>query len=142
LDGRRCGCGNYGCLETVASDSALAWAITQRLGRKVDIDEVIRLTAEGSLDPAWELARVGRYLAVALAGVINLFNPSTVFIHGNLFALDDRLFPRVLEETRRRALPPSFNECRIVQARSSKRQGAVAAIVEHLTHSLAPALLP
>lgn len=142
LDGRRCGCGNYGCLETVASDSALAWAITQRLGRKVDIDEVIRLTVDGSLDPAWELARVGRYLAVALAGVINLFNPTTIFIHGKLFALDERLFPRVLEETRRRALPPSFDECRIVQARSSKRQGAIAAIVEHLTHSLSPALLP
>jgi N-acetylglucosamine repressor len=142
LDGRRCGCGNYGCLETVASDSALAWAISQRLGRKVDIDEVIRLAREGSLDPAWELARVGRYLAVALAGVINLFNPSTIFIHGKLFALDERLFPRVLEETRRRALPPSFDECRIVQARSSKRQGAIAAIVEHLTQSLSPVLLP
>lgn len=141
LDGRRCGCGNYGCLETVASDSALAWSISQRLGRKVDIDEVIRLAQEGSLDPAWELARVGRYLAVALAGVINLFNPSTVFIHGRLFALDERLFPRVLEETRRRALPPSLDECRIVQARGSKRQGAIAAIVEHLTNTLTPTLL-
>lgn len=141
LDGRRCGCGNYGCLETVASDSALAWAISQRLGRRVDLDEVIRLTREGSLDPSWELARVGRYLAVALAGVINLFNPSMVFIHGGLFALDERLFPRVLEETRRRALPPSFDECRIVQARASKHQGAIAAIVEHLTNSLTSTLL-
>lgn len=142
LDGRRCGCGNYGCLETVASDSALAWALSQRLGRKVDIEDAIRLVREGSLDPAWELARVGRYLAVALAGVINLFNPSTLFIHGKLFALDERLFQRVLEETRRRALPPSFDECRIVQARSSKRQGAVAAIIEHLTNSLSQTLLP
>ena len=40
-DGRRCGCGNHGCLETVASDSSLAWRVSRRLGRTVDIDEVI-----------------------------------------------------------------------------------------------------
>lgn len=142
LDGRRCGCGNYGCLETVASDSALAWAVSQRLGHRVDIDEVIRLVREDELDVSWETARVGRYLAVALAGVINLFNPSTIFIHGKLFALDEQLFPRVLEETRRRALPPSFDDCRIVQARGSKRLGAIAAAIEHLTHSLAATSLP
>ncbi|HEV3049984.1 MAG TPA: ROK family transcriptional regulator, partial [Longimicrobium sp.] len=39
LDGRLCGCGNHGCLETVACDTALAWAVSQRLGRRVDIEE-------------------------------------------------------------------------------------------------------
>lgn len=138
LDGRRCGCGNYGCLETVASDTALAWNISQRLGYQVNIDEVIQLAQAGDLDVSWEVARVGRYLAVALAGVINLFNPSAVFVHGKLFTLDEGLFPRVLEETRRRALGPSFDDCRIIRARGSKRQGAIAAMIEHLTNSLVP----
>ncbi len=32
IRGRRCGCGNRGCLETVACDSALAWQVSQKLG--------------------------------------------------------------------------------------------------------------
>ncbi|HEU4751517.1 MAG TPA: ROK family protein, partial [Armatimonadota bacterium] len=140
LDGRPCGCGNRGCLETVASDSALAGAISRKLGRRISIDEVIELAQSGSLSATEEFDRTCRYLAVGLAGAINLFNPSTLFVHGRLFAAGDDLFPRVVEETRKRALPPSFADCRIIQARGSKRQGAIAAMIEHLTDSMVPAL--
>ncbi len=138
IAGRRCGCGNYGCLETVASDSALAWMISQRLGRKVTIEEVVELTQRGELSAAAELESLCRYLAVGLAAVINLFNPSSLFLHGELLALDSDFFPRLIAETQRRALPPSFADCRIVQARGSKRQGAIAAIIEHLFESVVP----
>jgi N-acetylglucosamine repressor len=141
-DGRLCGCGNSGCLETLACDSALAWEVSQRLGRKVSIDDVIALgRSEDKVSLAEELDKIVRYLGIGLAAVINLFNPSTLFVHGRLFAVEADLFARVVEETRRRALPPSFADCRIVQARGSKRQGAVAAIIEHLTNSVVP-LLP
>ena len=46
--GRKCGCGNTGCLETVASDSALAWHASQKLGRAVNVDEVIELAKSGA----------------------------------------------------------------------------------------------
>lgn len=138
LEGRPCGCGNRGCLETVASDSALAASVSQRLGRRVTLDEVVALAGSGEYDPREELERCGRYLAVGMAAVIQLFNPSTLFVHGRIFELDGGLFGRVVEETRRRTLPPSFADCRIVQARGSKRQGAVAAMIERVTDSLVP----
>jgi N-acetylglucosamine repressor len=138
IDGQRCGCGNHGCLETVASDSALARAISLRLGQRVTIEQVIELTQRGEISPAAELNTLCRYLAVGLAAVINLFNPSSLFIHGALFALDSDLLARLSAETQRRALPPSFADCRIVQARGSKRQGAIAAIIEHLFESVVP----
>ena len=43
MDGRPCGCGNRGCLETVASDAALAWLVGQKLGRKITVEETIAL---------------------------------------------------------------------------------------------------
>lgn len=138
IDGRLCGCGNSGCLETVASDSALCHAVSRRLERPVDIDDVLQLMREGNEVAREELNRTGRYLAIGLAAVLNLFNPSTLFVHGRLFEADPDFFAHLVEETRRRALPPSFAECRIVQARGSKRQGAVAAIIEHLTESVVP----
>ncbi|MBI2478212.1 MAG: hypothetical protein HYV60_06100, partial [Planctomycetia bacterium] len=51
---------------------------------------------------------------------------------------EDDLFARVCEEARRRSLGPSFATCELVRARGSKRQGAVAGIIEYLTDSLVP----
>jgi predicted NBD/HSP70 family sugar kinase len=140
IDGRQCGCGNRGCLETVASDRALAAGISRRLGRRIGVEEAIRLAQDGDAVATAELDLTCRYLAIGLAAAINLFNPSTLFVHGRLFEADGNLFRRLIEETGKRALPPSFADCRIIQARGSKRQGAVAAVIEHLTNSVVPAL--
>ncbi|MFQ3594174.1 MAG: ROK family transcriptional regulator, partial [Gemmataceae bacterium] len=72
---RRCGCGNSGCLETVASDTSLAWRVSRKLGRTLCIDEVIAL-ARGGLDLSAEFEDVSRYLAIGIAAVVNLFNPA------------------------------------------------------------------
>lgn len=139
--GRRCGCGNTGCLETVASDSALAWHASRKLGRAVNVDEVIELAKSGAVDLHAELREVAGFVAVGVAAVINLFNPGTVFIHTPLFEIDPTLFETVVEKARARALPPSFADCRIVRAKGSKRQGAVAGIIQHLTDAVAPELV-
>src|SRR5579872_1306490 len=114
--GRLCGCGNTGCLETVASDSALAWHASRKLGRTVAVDEVIALARSGDIDLTAELEEVAGYLAVAVAAVINLFNPAVVFIHSPLFDIDSGLLENVIEQSRRRTLPPSFAECRVLRA--------------------------
>ncbi len=137
-NGRRCGCGNRGCLETEASDSALVHAISQRLGRKTDIDEVLQIIASGKIEITHEIEQICRYLAIGVATVINLFNPSTLFIHGRMFAADPALFSRLLTEIEQRSLAPAFSDCHIVMARGSKRQGAIAGIIEHLFNSLLP----
>ncbi len=72
------------------------------------------------------------YLSVGLAAVINLFNPQSLFVHGRTFEFEVGLFERVVAQARERALAPPFTDCQIVRARGSKRQGAVAAIIEHL----------
>jgi N-acetylglucosamine repressor len=139
--GRKCGCGNSGCLETVASDSALAWHAGRKLNRTVNVDEVIELAKSGAVNLRDELHEVAGYVAVGVAAVINLFNPTTVFIHTPLFEIDASLFDTVVEKARARALPPSFAECAIVRAKGSKRQGAVAGIIQHLTDSVGPELV-
>lgn len=138
--GLRCGCGNRGCLETLATDAALARAISARLGRLVEIREAVQLIRDGAIDATAELDRVAEYLSIAFAAVINIFNPAAFFVHGALFAAADQLFSQVLERTCDRALEPSLSECRIVQARGSKRQAAIAGIIQHLTQSWAPTL--
>lgn len=136
--GRKCGCGNFGCLETVASDSALAYHAGRKLNRTVDTDEVIELARSGAVDLTAELEEVAGYLAIGVAGVVNLFNPQVVFIHTPLFDIDPGLLGRVVEGVGRRALPPTFAGCRVLRAEGSKCQGAIAGIIQYLTDAVAP----
>jgi len=138
--GRLCGCGNQGCLETVATDTSLASAISASLGRTVDIDEVVALFQSGQFPSTKELNRTLEYLAIGVAAVINLFNPASLFVHGRFFDARPGLFERLIELAQSRALGPSAADCVIKRARGSKRQGAVAAIISRVTNSLGPAL--
>jgi len=136
-DGLPCGCGNRGCLETVVSDRALAARVSARLGRTVTIDEVIDIAKANRVAIASELDEIATYLAIAIAAVVNLFNPATLFIHARLFEVDEMLFDDVVARAKRRSLPPSFAQCQVVRAKGSKCQGAVAGIVQHLTNAIA-----
>jgi predicted NBD/HSP70 family sugar kinase len=136
-DGPPCGCGNRGCLETFVSDPAIAAKVGARLGRPLDIDGVVALYNADPRALDREVADILKYLPIALATLINALNPASLYLHGRLFDLGDDLIPRVLEETRRRALEPSFSDCEIRRTKGNKRQGALAAIRQHLIDSLA-----
>ena len=136
--GLPCGCGNRGCLETVATDSAFAREISQILGRSLGISEAIDAIQNGTVNADAVIERTVDYLAIAVAAVINVFNPSTLFLHGKLLGLHPAIFDRVLAQARERTLRPSFADCSIRQTKGDKRQGAVAGIIRQLTDELAP----
>ncbi|MBS0208685.1 MAG: ROK family transcriptional regulator [Planctomycetes bacterium] len=133
LDGWQCGCGNQGCLETEATDTALLNAVNQATGREWTIDELSAAVQAGQVDVRAQLNRVLDYLAVGAAAVINIFNPSHLFVFGRMFDLDDASFADFAARTERRALNPSFAECRIIRARGNKRLGAIAAAIQGAT---------
>lgn len=138
--GIRCGCGNRGCLETVATDSAFAREVSELLGQSVGINEAIDATQSGRVDAAALVERTVDYLAIAVAAVINIFNPSTLFLHGKLLGSDPEIFDSVLKEAQKRTLKPSFADCKILQSQGNKRLGAVAGIIEKLADELAPSI--
>ena len=137
-DGRACGCGKKGCLETVSCDSALAWLVSKRLGRSVGIDEIVQLVRGGELSVEAEKREVLPHLSYAISTVISLYNPSKIFVCGRMFDLDDSLFDELLARTAANTLAPAFADCEVVRASVNKSQGAVAGIIEYLTDSLVP----
>lgn len=136
--GPRCGCGNRGCLETLATDSALARRVSKRLGRQLGIDDVIAGIRSGQIDAAAELDATIDQLAVAVGAVVNIFNPATLFVHGALLSATDDAFGRLLDRLPGAVLKPTYAACTIVRARGSKRTGAIAGIVDHVTGLLFP----
>jgi N-acetylglucosamine repressor len=136
--GMLCGCGNHGCLETVATDDALSRAVSHRYGGSLSIEEVVSMVRSGDIQPVEEIRQTLEYLAIAVAMVINLFNPSTIFILGRMFDAREGMFQQLLHLVRQRALAAPLADCRIFRAETTKLQGAVAGIVCHLTSALAP----
>ena len=93
--GPRCGCGNHGCLEALASGTAIQRhareVANERPGsalgrlaieRQVLGEDVTRLAEEGD-DTALQVLRdTGRWLGIGLAGFVNVFNPQVIAIGG------------------------------------------------------------
>ena len=85
-DGRPCGCGSHGCLEAEVGEQALLdaanWSPDQvgREGVRAVVD------AAGRGDPAAReaLRRIGDWLGIGVANLINLFNPGLVIFGGML----------------------------------------------------------
>lgn len=139
-DGTRCGCGNRGCLETLATDAALIRMLSDKLGQPLSLDEAAAVIAEQAGDFQHEIRTVTEYLAIAIAAVINIFNPTTLFVHGTLLLRSEERFARVLERVKQRTLTASLADCTILVTRSSKRQAAIAGIMHHLTNAWAPSI--
>lgn len=139
-EGFRCGCGNRGCLETLATDAALIRMLSTTVGRPLGLSAADALLREREADFQHEIRTVTEYLAIAIAAVINIFNPTALFVHGRLLAGSPNRFERVLDRVQQRALTASLADCAIHATRSSKRQGAVAGMIHHLTTAWAPSL--
>lgn len=99
-DGPRCGCGNAGCLEALASGTA----VRRRTGR--DAGEVFAAARDGE---AWALAAVAdlaRFLGIGLVNVANAFNPALIVLGGGMMAGWDLFGDQAVAEMRRRAFAP------------------------------------
>lgn len=139
-DGYPCGCGNRGCLETVASDVAFLAAVRSRLNEDLTIEEVKARMAAGELDVQEELEATLEFVSIGLATVVNVFNPEAVFLHGRMFSLTPEVLPTLYALVRARALRPSTEEVQLRLARGDKLYGAVTGLLDHVFAAIGPTL--
>lgn len=133
-NGLICGCGNRGCLETVASDTALLRQVSSAMRSSVTFDDLRQL------DVSAELNVVLDFIAIGVATVVNIFNPSAVFVHGSLFHLRERVLEDLDQRVRARTLRPSADQLTLCIADGDKLFGAVAALLDRIFSVVGPRL--
>jgi N-acetylglucosamine repressor len=138
--GALCGCGNRGCLETLATDSALVRLVSAKVGKGLAPTDVGRLLDEQPADFAAEIETVANRLALAASMAINILNPARLLIHSRLFLVSDARFEAVRAALDRLGLAASVADCRVERTRSSKEQAAIAGIIHEITQTWAPTL--
>jgi glucokinase len=142
-DGPPCqgNCPNRGCLEALASGTALAreaLEIARRRsdsglgralagGRELAGPLVTELAHDGDPAALEAIELVGRRLGVGIANYVNIFNPEVVVIGGGVIGAGELLLAPARAEMRARALTPSRDEVQIVAARFGVEAGMVGA---------------
>lgn len=96
LDGALCRCGQRGCLEAYVADYALAREATTALnwghreGQSISVllESLYEHAQSGDATARSIFRRAGRYLAVGLANVVNLFDPALIILSGERLKFD------------------------------------------------------
>jgi predicted NBD/HSP70 family sugar kinase len=105
-DGPECACGGRGCLEQYAGEEA----VLRAAGLEPDEDRVGLLAgraAEGDEDVRRALRDAGTALGIALTGAVNLLDPESVVLGGELSGLAPWLLPSLRDELARRTAGPA-----------------------------------
>ncbi len=149
--GRRCKCGNYGCLEAYTSGPAIAERAREVLegDEPSDLTQMVggdlsRITAQTVFEAskrgdrvALEVVRdTAHFLGVGVANLINIFNPDTFVIAGGVTQAGELLFDPLRAEVRRRAFKPSVEACRIVPGALPLTAGVVGAVATFRAQTL------
>ncbi|HEX4934267.1 MAG TPA: ROK family protein, partial [Gemmatimonadaceae bacterium] len=151
VTGRRCKCGNYGCLEAYASGPSIAERAREQLqGDHESImyqlvhGELERLTAAIVYDAAkkgdetaLEVVReTARFLGAGIANLLNVFNPDVVVIAGGVTQAGATLFDPLRREVRKRAFAAAVEACRIVPGSLPGNAGVVGAVASFKQQAL------
>lgn len=120
LDGALCRCGQRGCLEAYLADYALAREAATALDRPIDapdndalIDALFQEAQAGNAAAATIFRRAGRYLAVGLSNVVQLFDPALIILAGERLRYDYLYSDAVLREMQALTLAEGRTTCEI-----------------------------
>lgn len=141
-NGPLCMCGNYGCLEAFAGGHAIASQARKLVasGKRTLLSEksfdaltahdVAEAARRGDLPAQEILKRSGTYIGIAIAGLINLMNPSTVIIGGGVAQVGDLLTAPIRQAVRERSLRASEHGVKITTAMLGRRSSLIGALVQ------------
>ena len=141
-DGPVCGCGQRGCLEALASGTAMARTMVERLSQGEE--SLVRELAAGDLcrvnmviigqaaqagDPLANevISDAMRYLGTTLANLVSIFNPELIIIGGGVTNIGPLLFQPISREIQRKAFPTFADNLSIVPAALGSRAGVLGA---------------
>lgn len=133
-----CHCGNFGCLEAMASGPAIAAALS-RVGVPATTGaDVIELVKGSDLVAIQAVRQAGRDIGEVLATCVSLINPAVIAIGGSISAVGEHLLAGVREIVYSRSMPLATEHLQVVQARAGADAGLIGAGMLAIHHALGP----
>ncbi|MCL5986387.1 MAG: ROK family transcriptional regulator [Actinobacteria bacterium] len=122
-DGIECHCGNFGCLETVASTKKLIGDVISRVksdensilyrkikdGILIEIEDIYEAFNLNEAKVADEVLKNAAWIGVGVANAIKVVDPELVIIHGKVVPFGEK-YLRTVEETVRKLTFPKVKQ--------------------------------
>ncbi len=148
-NGPLCDCGNYGCLEALAGGKAIARQAQDAIktGHRTLLSgmgpvelltarDVASAARRGDLVSQNIIAGAGRYIGIAIAGLVNLINPQIVVVGGGVAQVGDLLLQPIRDAVAQRSLKASARTVKINTAVLRRRSSGMGAIAQALSIAL------
>jgi len=144
VNGPRCSCGNIGCLEMLASGTAVAREAIKRIrqGERSSLTEIVEgkiesitaekveVAAQGGDSLALEvILKAANYLGAGLVNLVNIFNPEMIIVGGGMAKMGNLLLDPAKQVVRERAFQLPAQAVRIVPAQLGDDAGVLGAAV-------------
>lgn len=140
-DGPLCSCGNYGCLESIASEPSLLREVLKKvkqgfpskiltLAGSVEAISIEHLYEAANLsdDQAKHLLETaGRYSGIAISTLVNLFNPQKVILTGGVLRGKEHVITPLVETVKRHSLETNVQDLEITTSKIKMNSTALGA---------------
>ncbi|CQR46061.1 N-acetylglucosamine repressor [Paraliobacillus sp. PM-2] len=138
MHGKRCSCGNKGCLQTVISGPAIAeraveefdtvqQSILKTLHSITGLD-VYQAALEGDGYAIRLLEETGEYIGIGLTNLIHLINPTKIIIGGGVSAAQSFILDPIIKTIKKRALTPQAKQTQVVISDLGDKATALGAV--------------
>lgn len=142
-DGPLCGCGKYGCLEALASGTAIGRMgqavvnlghsqIMEQLSNgnlnKIDAHLVARAAYKGDKYARNIYKKAGYYLGIGFANLVSLFNPEMLVLGGGVMKAEELFMDSMRTSLEERAIPSSLKNMKICRAELGSDTGVKGAV--------------
>ncbi|CAM3851863.1 ROK family transcriptional regulator [Alkalicoccus chagannorensis] len=155
LNGRKCSCGSYGCLQTVAGGDSIAERAIRELsfGRKsllmnktstrdeISGELIYQCAIEGDELSQDILSETGKYLGIGMTNMINLMNPAKLIIGGGVSKADNFILDPLKEVVSKKALTDEVKNTDITKSELEDRATVIGAVTIVLADLFTPDLL-
>lgn len=142
LNGPKCTCGNYGCLQTFASGPSIVENVKKelRLGHDSLLErsgqDFEKITGEMVYEAALQkdplsinaLNQAGHYLGVGITNLIHIINPERIILGGGVLNAKEFIFESILKTVRQRALTDLAKQTEIIISKFGDDATAIGAV--------------
>ncbi|RQS40909.1 ROK family transcriptional regulator [Burkholderia sp. Bp8990] len=137
-DDTLCRCGNIGCIEAVASATALLRRLAQASGAAVmpTMEDLTRLVKARDRTAIRLTRDAATQIGEVVAMLVHMFNPATIVLGGRLVKISDDLLAGVRAVVYQRALPLATRSLLVESTSTATHAGTVGGIVLGIEHVL------
>ncbi|WP_343009524.1 ROK family transcriptional regulator [Clostridium celatum] len=140
-DGDKCNCGNYGCLETVASNNNIVKKVIKMIKQgqssiliemvkdinEISITDICKASVLGDELSIYILKESARYIGTAVTSLINILNPTAIVVVGEIFENTPYTLQTLEEIVKKRGLKLPAENVRIIKSALGKDAAVIGA---------------